>query len=56
MRPVSFLRYPDQPPPTGYEQAAYRQHVKIQPSQNLLTSQHGKPALRRFSLRCILSR
>nr|DAW15326.1 MAG TPA: hypothetical protein [Caudoviricetes sp.] len=56
MRPVSFLRYPDQPPPTGYEQAAYRQHVKIQPSQNLLTSQHGKLALRRFSLRCILSR
>ena len=50
-----FLRYPDQPPPTGYEQAAYRQHVKIQPNQNLLTSQHGKPALRRFSLRCILS-
>ncbi len=29
---------------------------KDQPSQNLLTSQHGKPALRRFSLRCILSR
>ncbi len=29
---------------------------KIQPSQNLLTSQHGKLALRRFSLRCILSR
>ncbi|MEF6507215.1 hypothetical protein U9370_07650, partial [Escherichia coli] len=28
----------------------------VQPSQNLLTSQHGKPALRRFSLRCILSR
>ena len=31
--PVSFLRYPDQPPPTGYEQAAYRQHVKIQPTK-----------------------
>ena len=56
MRPVIFSKYPDRLPLTGYAQAAYRQHVKIQPSQNLLTSQHGKPALRRFSLRCILSR
>nr|DAQ18732.1 MAG TPA: hypothetical protein [Caudoviricetes sp.]DAR51858.1 MAG TPA: hypothetical protein [Caudoviricetes sp.] len=56
MRPVSFSRYPDLPLPTGYEQAAYRQHAKTPLNQNLLTSQRDKPALRRFSLRCILSR
>lgn len=56
MRPVHFSRYPDLPPPAGFAQADYRQHVKTPPNRNPLTSPHDKPALRRFSLRCILSR
>nr|DAR48982.1 MAG TPA: hypothetical protein [Caudoviricetes sp.] len=55
MRPVHFSRYPDLPQPTGFAQADFRQHAKTLPNQNPHTSLHGKPALRRFSLRCILS-
>ena len=33
-----------------------QEHAKIPLRINLLTSQHDKPALRLFSLRCILSR
>ena len=56
MRPVIFSRYPDRLPLTGYAQGVFRQHAKIPLRINLLTSQHDKPALRLFSLRCILSR
>ncbi|MCI5256125.1 hypothetical protein E4534_22385, partial [Escherichia coli] len=49
-------RYPDRLPLTGYAQGVFRQHAKIPLRINLLTSQHDKPALRLFSLRCILSR
>ncbi|EFX1872088.1 hypothetical protein EY052_22205 [Shigella flexneri] len=53
---VCHFRYPDRLPLTGYAQGVFRQHAKIPLRINLLTSQHDKPALRLFSLRCILSR
>ena len=51
-----FLKI-SRPTATNWIRTGRLQATRKDPTnQNLLTSQHGKPALRRFSLRCILSR